>query len=649
MTLPAQSRLIALRKSIADEAAGKTWIVRTIRGTALALGALTFVLLTVGPYDRAVAVSGRSEVISIRSDGTNFAEWSFPSAEFWPDPDGAAESGEVSMRIMKDAEARFVRNGRGPLTLSFTAPGKAQRTERPEADSVCLAGAARVGSARRASGQEMPFCDGATLTVAARPGDQPIVVSLRGAAAIGEEVRAGAGAQPILLDATVLLFVRHGRWLFAPVCTLLKLPSLCDRFVGMKLDVAAGDSLLFLPGNEKIPEATGFLRLDADDIHSGLLFDIAAPQASVEVRRLKGETFDITESVFDRIEKSPVIQALNTTLLALGLIWWFVRAPGAARGGHPGQGPPGPASLMVLSLLAATPARAEQAMLRAGEIGQAILRSRADRCYAVTPRHVLADETAASLTAPGRRLGDADLLRRVPAAPEDVMLLSVRAIPTDLCPAFEGALFLDTLLRTRAAAVMRLVRPDGSYERLPLSVQAVDVETFEVRPEEGTMLAQGMSGGTILVGDQPAGMLVDVEDGGKLGRAARLDRVFERLAPYLGTDVARAAAGRDRRGKHRTPAGGKPGDDGGALERGARDAGEPGRCVAGRGWGAMAGAGRRPGGDRAQAPARRGVHRHRGGRGRAGRPSALRGGADRARGARAVAAGRAVRDRGPGR
>ncbi len=286
----------------------------------------------------------------------------------------------------------------------------------------------------------------------------------------------------------------------------------------------------------------GFIRIDPDDLRSGMLFSLAATASAFKVQRLQGDTFTVRESLFDVIEKSPVVRTLNTILVALGLVWYFLRL---VRGGS-GEG--GGAAIVLAGALLCAPgtAQAQQAMLRADETGQALLRSRGDRCYAVTPLHVLGTETSALVTAPGRERGEGDLLRRIPAAPEPVALLTLRGLPLTVCPAFEGAVSLDDLLRAHAGATLRLVRADGSIDFVPLLLGSIEVETIEVRSEAGS-LEQGMSGGTVLVADRPVGLLVDVTEGGHVGRVARLDRVFERLTPHLSNgipaEVARAPSG----------------------------------------------------------------------------------------------------------
>ncbi|MFC7694887.1 hypothetical protein ACFQY5_40650 [Paeniroseomonas aquatica] len=78
-----------------------------------------------------------------------------------------------------------------------------------------------------------------------------------------------------------------------------------------------------------------------------------------------------------------------------------------------------------------------------------------------------------------------------------------------------------------------MVRAEGAIERLPLTVLSVDVETLEVQLEGGAPPSQGMSGATVFLGEQPIGLLVDVDPAAGTGRVARLDRVFERLGPYF--------------------------------------------------------------------------------------------------------------------
>jgi hypothetical protein len=492
------------------------WLRRALLGAALMFWTLVFLLTAFGNYERAVSVSGRTEVLALRADGTDFAYWRFHSAALLADPDGTEQRDTFAIRLEYNARVTFTRAGRGPLSIAFAGPpGKP--------GGNCPPGAVRVGLLQRDGRPDESLCDGARIVVDAVPLAAPLVLSLRGGVEVGEEVRSGAGAQPLLLEGQALLFARHT----GPVSWFCQaadaLDALCDRFVASRLDLAAGDSITFRAAQGKEAAATGFLRFAPDDLAGGLNFDVAAPSAALTVRRLKGEAFPWQESWFERIERSPILLALNGLTLALG---GLVTLLGLERwlgggGGH---------AAVFLLLLAPAAARADQAMVRAGETGQAMLRARGDRCYALTPAHVIGEESAALLTAAGRVRGEGDVLRRVPAFPEPFSLLTVRGLPPALCPGFEGPPALDALLHGRPSGHLRMVRAEGAIERLPLTILSVDVETLEVQLEGGAPPSQGMSGATIFLGEQPVGLLVDVDPAAGTGR---VDRVFERLGPYF--------------------------------------------------------------------------------------------------------------------
>ena len=504
-------------------------------GLLMVLGAALLLALVVPQYDRALVLSGRTEVLAMRLDDAAFGNLHFDQAVLRADVDAPAQQGSLQLDVAPGTTVRFVRSGRGVARITFAADAAA-----PAARSgTCTPGLRQVGTAAL-DDDAVPLCEGALVVVPLAAGSDPLVIGLSGGLMVGEEVSQGAGPRPILLDATASLLVKHGGWPFPQVCRLDLLEHLCDRFVAssvvlspgnsVRADARALDRAAGSPAGQA-PAGLGFIRIDPNEVQSGMMFNLAAPASAFEVTRMEGETFTVRESLFDVIEKSPLVRTLNTVLVALGAFWFFLRL---GRSGGEGVG------VLVLVLLgAAAPARAQQAMLRADEVGQALLRARGDRCYAVTPQHVMGTETSALVTAPGRERGEGDLLRRIPAAPEPIALLTLRGLPPSVCPPFEGAVALDDLLRAHAEASLRLVRADGGVDRVPLQLASIEVETFEVRAEVGG-LEQGMSGGTVLVADQPVGLLVDVMDGGRTGRVARLDRIFERLAPHLTTAIPAA-------------------------------------------------------------------------------------------------------------
>ncbi len=503
-------------------------------GLLLILGAALLWALVVPQYDRALVLSGRTEVLSMRLDDAAFGDLHFGQAVLRADVDVPAQQGDLQLHVAPGTTVRFVRSGRGAAQITFAADAATPAAP----PGTCTPGLRQVGTAILDAGPA-PLCDGALVVVRLAAGDDPLVIGLSGRLTVGEEVSQGAGPRPILLDATASLLVKHEGWLFPSACRRELFEHLCDRFVASSVVLSPGNSVradarapaLAVAGpTGQAPAGLGFLRIDPNEVQSGMLFNLAAPANAFEVTRMEGETFTVRESLFDVIEKSPLVRTLNTVLVALGAFWFFLRL--GRKGGEAG--------VLVLALLgAAAPAQAQQAMLRADEVGQALLRARGERCYAVTPQHVMGTETSALVTAPGRERGEGDLLRRIPAAPEPIVLLTLRGLPLSVCPPFEGAVALDDLLRAHAGASLRLVRADGGVDRVPLQLASIEVETFEVRAEAGG-LEQGMSGGTVLVADQPVGLLVDVMDGGRTGRVARLDRIFERLAPHLTTAVSAA-------------------------------------------------------------------------------------------------------------
>jgi hypothetical protein len=403
----------------------------------------------------------------------------------------------------------------------------------------CATGLLPIGSVTL-DGADGPLCDAATVIVNQAQGNDPLVVGLSGGIVVGEEVSQGAGARPLLLEATASLLVKHSGPFFRHACSWETLENLCDRFVANSVVLSPGDSVQSDERRASLQSVAGigFIRIDPNEIESGMLFNLAAPASAFQVQRMQGETFTVRESLFDVIEKSPVVRTLNAIVLGLGLIWYFLRLM-SGRTDEAGRG----AAVILLGAIVSLPipARAQQALLRADEVGQGLLRSRGDRCYAVTPSHVMGAETSALVTAPGRERGEGDLLRRIPAAPEAIVLITLRGIPLTVCPPFEGVLSLDDVLRAHAAATLQLVRADGSIDRIALMLGSIEVETLEIRSDAGN-LEQGMSGGTVLVADQPVGLLVDVSDEGHVGRVARLDRIFERLAPHLAAPISVMAA-----------------------------------------------------------------------------------------------------------
>ena len=515
--------------------------------------ALGVVLLVVGvllisvlftPHDRAAVLTGRSEVLSVRVDGSSFGSWVLPAAEFRPDRDASAEHGQIGIEADAGTRVVFRRSGRGPLHIVFEAP---------EGAAPCPGGDHRAGRVLRGTAEEAAFCDDASLVIPL-PADPelarrlpPIVLAVRGEMTVGEAVRPGGAHQPILLNGAVSVLVRPSGRQFRWLCSTAFTSHACERYEVTGTMLAAGDEASWTSDGRHTP-AIGFLRIDPSENAAGFSFDIAAAADALTVTRLRGETFQVEESVLDRMLRSPLAQSLGAIAATLGTIIGALIAVWHLK--------PGGAGALILLVGAAAPAHAQQVFVEALEQGQATLMARADRCQAVTLEHVVgrpdqADRaTEATIIGPGRIPGDANVLRRIPSAPEPLVVLEVQGPATRECPRFAGAVPLDALLHAAPAGQLRMVRPDGGVVLVPLRVQAVDFDLFLVRFDRDPP-ARGMSGGTVLIEGRPAGLLADVDATTSLGRVARMDRVLERLAPWFAAApvaLPRAAAPATREG-----------------------------------------------------------------------------------------------------
>ena len=212
--------------------------VRRVLAALLLLGgACLLYVLAFATYDRALVLTGRTEVLSMRLDNPAFGTLDFKSAIMRPDQDApASDHGPVQLDVSSGTRIRFARAGHGPLLLTFSA-GQAAA-----ASDMCTTGLRLVGQAALA-GVAGPLCEGAVVVVPIVPGDEPLAVGLSGNLVVGEEVSQGAGPRPVLLDTTASLLVKHGGWMFRRACTVELFEHLCDRFVANSLVLAPGNSV----------------------------------------------------------------------------------------------------------------------------------------------------------------------------------------------------------------------------------------------------------------------------------------------------------------------------------------------------------------------------------------------------------------------
>jgi len=468
-----------------------------------------------GAYDRSAVVSGRSEVLAVRVAGAAFASWAVPQAEFREMPGAPAQAGDLGLDLRPGTRLRFARTGRGPLELAFeAAPGAAD----------CPTGGRAVGLATIAS-RDIEVCDLAFARIALPRDMPPLTISVQGDITVGEALRAGGFRQPILLSGDVALLLRPAGLLSRP-CDMLR--AACERYRVAGPSLSAGDeaSWTVAAGQALV---SGFLRIDPVEDLPGFAFDLAANADGLRVERLKGASYVVRESLSDRVLLSPIGQAIIALTAAAGALGGMVSLLGWESGARLG------ALLLLPGWMGA--AQAQQVYIEAREEGQALLMARADRCQAITIEHVAgrAEEpdaaTIATLVGASRVLGDGRLVRRVPSVPEPLLVFEVSGALTGTCQRFTGPRSLDGVLQGQPTGQLRLVRRGGGVVTLPLTVQAVDFELFQVRLGEAA--ARGMSGGTVLLNGREAGLLVDVDPATGIGRVVRMDRILERLAPWF--------------------------------------------------------------------------------------------------------------------
>ena len=300
----------------------------------LLIGVLLVLILTVPTYSRALVLSGRSEVVTMRLDKPDFGHLSFGSGTWMTDADQAAATGRATLDLDSGTLVRFDRRGRGPLRLSFEAKPNAVSGD-------CGESGKQVGS-RTMGGQTASVCDVSSAVIALPVTGEPLVIALSGLLTVGEEVSQGVGARPILLEGTASLLVRHDGWFFRQICHWA-FEHICDRFTANMVTLSPGNSVRMAPKPATAPAdqkasalGVGFVRIDPANYESGMMFLLSADALAFEVIRIEGETYTVRESLFDVIAKSPLVHTLNGALAAGGLIWFFLKL-GRKEGAHEGH------------------------------------------------------------------------------------------------------------------------------------------------------------------------------------------------------------------------------------------------------------------------------------------------------------------------
>lgn len=160
-------------------------------------------------------------------------------------------------------------------------------------------------------------------------------------------------------------------------------------------------------------------------------------------------------------------------------------------------------------LLSAHDAAAQQAVhVKAGEEGQGVLRARGNGCFVVLPAHVVENAAGSiAITGPGGLRSSAQLEI---AYEVDLAVLRIDEGGEIDCARWPDAAALD-VARGAQGGYLRIVEPSGTELQIPVDIRATTPDYLTIRPRDpADVIAQTMSGASLIVNQRPAGLLLRV-------------------------------------------------------------------------------------------------------------------------------------------
>ncbi len=191
-------------------------------------------------------------------------------------------------------------------------------------------------------------------------------------------------------------------------------------------------------------------------------------------------------------------------------------------------------TLFFLAQVVSGPSHASDAYLKVddNETGQGILRPRQNECLLITPSHVVENAFKIEVTTVDRSRRQAEL---VDVFPGDI---AVVRLDKDTPVSCRGTLWpqhnrLTALLGTEKQGELHTMLADGSIRKTPVDVVGYDkYRHINVRPvNQDDTITKGMSGSTLYIGGQWAGMLVSVTD--NIGNVLRQDALATALSLFF--------------------------------------------------------------------------------------------------------------------
>lgn len=161
-------------------------------------------------------------------------------------------------------------------------------------------------------------------------------------------------------------------------------------------------------------------------------------------------------------------------------------------------------------------------------IGQGFLFERQNTCYLATPEHVVEGAINISFMTADRKSHKAVIFKIFDV---DLAILKVDDFKACIHKQPESKTRLSSLLKVYRDGILKSRLSDGSILQTKVTIKGIDkAEYLQILPrKKNDILKQGFSGSILYIADQPAGMLLEVDDE-NIGYVYRHDAISKKLS-----------------------------------------------------------------------------------------------------------------------
>ena len=184
------------------------------------------------------------------------------------------------------------------------------------------------------------------------------------------------------------------------------------------------------------------------------------------------------------------------------------------------------------------PVHAGQVFIQATEQGQGRLRSSGGDCFVIAPDHVVMDEVDIEVVDSKRGRGFGWYAKSFPQDVGIVQLDKKKGLDcSDPWP--DGAGLRVWLEKAHDVTVVQ-IHSGGIMKRLQVSISGSDSERITVKMlDPDAHFSKGMSGSTLMIDGEVAGMVMLAEDGGRTAGALRQDYLSSIIRSYFENELKR--------------------------------------------------------------------------------------------------------------